>query len=272
MATLISKDSRVAVYGMNRPVDRFHVQEMTAAGTQIAGSVASTSAFAGMSGVPPLETLPPAGAHDLALVFGPASVACEGIKAAALAGYRTIICASDHIPASDWIGLRHQLRRHPGDPIRVIGSGSAGIIVPGVASVGTLPEHVFARGTMGVVSAGATSAVDVARQLQLQSMGVSTCVDLGRHSTRGTGPAEVLSMFEDDPTCEAIILAGFTNATETEDGFSAARLMLSAMTKPVVAVSCSDRLSSGLPHVVSLASSVDLGRALTDMAQRRRAA
>jgi succinyl-CoA synthetase alpha subunit len=65
-----------------------------------------------------------------------------------------------------------------------------------------------------------------------KKLGVSTCVGIGGDAITGTGFIEMLSMFEQDPDTEEIVLIGEIGGNEEE---LAADYIMTEMTKPVIA-------------------------------------
>ena len=84
---------------------------------------------------------------------------------------------------------------------------------------------------MGGVRSG-TLTYEVVYALTQRGIGQSTCVGIGGDPINGTSFIDVLSMFEDDPQTEKVVLIGEIGGTDEE---KAAAYIANHMTKPVVA-------------------------------------
>ncbi len=67
--------------------------------------------------------------------------------------------------------------------------------------------------------------------LKLVGMGATTCVGIGGDPINGTNFIDCLTMFEDDPRTEKVVMIGEIGGTDEE---KAAQFIASKMTKPVV--------------------------------------
>jgi len=74
--------------------------------------------------------------------------------------------------------------------------------------LGIMPDHIFAKGQIGLVSRSGTLTYEVASQLTSNGLGQSTCIGIGGDPVVGLSFTEVLKMFRDDPETKAVVLIG----------------------------------------------------------------
>ena len=232
MSILINKDTRVIVQGITGREGRFHTQRMLAYGTQIVGGVTPGKGGDWVDGISVFDTVERAvestGA-DTSVIYVPARFAADAIYEAVDAGIRLIVCITEGIPVQDMIKVRHYLDQHDA---RLIGPNCPGLMTPGECLVGIMPGQIAIPGSIGVVSRSGTLTYEVMYALTQRGMGQSTCVGIGGDPINGTDFIDVLSMFNDDPQTEKVVLIGEIGGTDEQ---RAAEYIARYMTKPVVA-------------------------------------
>jgi succinyl-CoA synthetase alpha subunit len=114
--------------------------------------------------------------------------------------------------------------------VRLVGPNCPGILTPGESKVGIIPGNIAIPGNVGVVSRSGTLTYEVLYALKENGMGASTCVGIGGDPVNGTNFIDVLSMFEDDPQTDKVVMIGEIGGTDEE---KAAEFISKNMTKPV---------------------------------------
>src|SRR6266478_5000921 len=107
----------------------------------------------------------------------------------------------------------------------------AGIISAGRAMMGIMPGHIYARGSIGVVTRSGTLGYEAAAQVKALGAGVTTSVGIGGDPINGSSFVDILTLFERDPETEAVMMIGEIGGPQEAD---AALFVKQQMTKPVV--------------------------------------
>jgi succinyl-CoA synthetase alpha subunit len=234
MSILIDKNSRLLIQGITGHEGLFHTDQMVQYGTNVVAGV--TPGKGGewvLNGkIPVFDTVKTAvettGANT-SVIFVPARAAPDALFEAADAGIRLIICITEGIPVQDMMRARSYLDQRK---VRLIGPNCPGLLTPGEAKAGIIPNNIAIPGNIGIVSRSGTLTYEVLYALKAHGMGASTCVGIGGDPVNGTNFIDVLEMFEADPHTDKVVLIGEIGGTDEE---KAAEYITRHMTKPVAA-------------------------------------
>lgn len=233
MSILLNKSSRLMVQGITGSEGLFHTTQMTLYGSNVVAGV--TPGKGGewvLDGkVPVFDTVKTAvettGAN-VSVIFVPARFAPDAILEAADAGVPLVICITEGIPVQDMMRVCSYLdQKH----VRLIGPNCPGLLTPGEAKAGIIPNNIAIPGNVGVVSRSGTLTYEVLYALRGAGMGASTCVGIGGDPVKGTNFIDVLDMFENDPHTDQVVMIGEIGGSDEE---RAADFIARQMTKPVV--------------------------------------
>ena len=232
MAILVDANTKVICQGITGSQGSFHTTQAIAYGTKMVGGV--TPGKGGQiweNQLPIFETVRAAveetGA-DASVIYVPPPFAADAIIEAAEAGVRLICCITEGIPVLDMVRAKEYLKSTKS---RLVGPNCPGVITPGQCKIGIMPGHIHKPGRIGVVSRSGTLTYEAVGQLSALGIGQSSCVGIGGDPVNGTNFIDVLSLFQDDPETDAVIMIGEIGGTAEE---SAAAWIKEHMTKPVV--------------------------------------
>ncbi|MGQ9368423.1 succinyl-CoA synthetase subunit alpha [Azospirillum sp. ST 5-10] len=186
---------------------------------------------------------------DVAVLFTGADTALAAVRDAVEAGGRLVLVASDGVAPRD---AREMAAVARGNGVRLLGPGSAGLVVAGECFAGAVPGDraaLFRRGRIGVVARSRGLGALVCRRLVAAGFGQSAFVGVGRGTAVGTTPAEVVRAFAADPGTDAIVLLGEGGDTLEEEAADA----VARAGKPVVAFVARDRAPAGRSKANALA-------------------
>jgi succinyl-CoA synthetase alpha subunit len=217
MSILLDAGSRVIVQGITGREGTFHAEQMREVGTNVVGGTSPGKGGTSHVGVPVFNTVAEAvratGANASG-VFVPPPFAPDAIMEAAANGIELIVCITEGIPIQDMIRVKHFLRGYP--KARLLGPNCPGLITPGVAKIGIIPQRVASPGHVGLVSRSGTLTYEVGSALTAAGMGQSTIVGIGGDPVLGLTFKDVVELFEQDPETTHLVVIGEIGGTDEE--------------------------------------------------------
>ena len=217
MSILLDSSSKVIVQGITGREGSFHTEQMQAIGTKVVGGVSPGKGGTSHMGVPVFNTVADAveatGA-EASGIFVPAPFAADAIMEAAAAGITLIVCITEGIPIQDMIRVKDFLRGHP--RARLVGANCPGLITPGQAKIGIIPQRITTPGSVGMVSRSGTLTYEVGSALSAAGMGQSTIVGIGGDPVLGMTFSDVVELFEKDTATTHLVLIGEIGGSDEE--------------------------------------------------------
>ncbi len=248
MSVLVDKDTKVLVQGMGK-TGRFHTDKAIAYGTNMVGAVHPSRAgqvetysgaidHSGVEGrgdtyevdVPIFRDVASAIAAtgaDASVVYVPPPFAADAIMEAADIGVKLIIVITEGIPVADMVIAKRYVQDRD---VRLVGPNCPGVITPRQCKIGIMPGYIHTPGKIGVVSRSGTLTYEAVHQLTLNGLGQTTAIGVGGDPVNGTNFVDCLTMFNNDPATEGVIMIGEIGGTAEEE---AAEWIKANMTKPV---------------------------------------
>ncbi|MEE2885118.1 MAG: succinate--CoA ligase subunit alpha [Chloroflexota bacterium] len=235
MSILVDKHTKLLVQGITGREGSFHTQRCIEYGTTVvAGVTPGKGGNTFNDSVPVFDSVDEAVVQtgaNASMIFVPPPFAADAIIEAVDAGVNVIACITEGIPVLDTIKVVQYLENKS---VTLIGPNCPGIISPGEKfKMGIMPGHIHMSGRVGVVSRSGTLTYEAVGQLTEIGIGQSTCVGIGGDPISGSTFIDILSMFEDDPDTDALVLIGEIGGTREQE---AADYIKSHVTKPVAAL------------------------------------
>ena len=235
MSILVDKNTRLICQGITGKAGAFHSEQCRDYGTNLVGGVTPGRGGQTAVGVSVydtcLEAVKATGANAT-MIFVPPPGAADAILEAADAGITLIVAITEGIPVLDMARAVEYLKiHHP--KARLIGPNCPGVITPGQCKIGIMPGYIHKPGRVGVVSRSGTLTYEAVWQLTNLGIGQSTCVGIGGDPVNGTSFVDVLTMFQDDPDTDAVLMMGEIGGDAEEQ--AAALKKDGKFTKPMAA-------------------------------------
>ena len=231
MSILVGKDTKVICQGFTGGQGTLHSEASIAYGTKMVGGVTPGKGGSEHLGLPVFDTVSEAvdktGA-TASVIYVPAGFCKDSILEALDAGIELIVCITEGIPTLDMLAVKARLDI---SGARMIGPNCPGIITPGECKIGIMPGDIHLPGKVGIVSRSGTLTYDAVKQTTDKGFGQSSCVGIGGDPIPGSHFIDILSLFQEDPSTEAIVMVGEIGGTAEEE---AAAYIKSNVTKPVV--------------------------------------
>ncbi len=231
MSILIDKNTKVICQGFTGKQGTFHSEQAIEYGTRMVGGVTPGKGGEKHLGLPVFDTVEDAVGKtqaDASVIYVPAPFCKDSIIEAVDAGVKLVVCITEGIPVLDMLIVKDYIKNKP---VRLIGPNCPGVITPGQAKIGIMPGHIHKPGKVGIVSRSGTLTYEAVKQTTELGFGQSTCVGIGGDPIPGMNFIDVLSLFQQDPQTEAIIMVGEIGGTAEEE---AAEFIKKNVTKPVI--------------------------------------
>src|SRR2546428_8825931 len=188
MAVLLDEKTKLVVQGITGHQGQFHTEKMLEYGTKVVAGVTPGKGGEKVQGVPVYDSCfeaVDATDANASILFVPAPYAKDAAIEAIEAGVELLVMITERIPFHDCLDIVPYARTKG---CRIIGPNCPGLISPGKAKAGIMPNHIFRPGDVGVISRSGTLTYEIVNAITEAGVGQSTCIGLGGgHRPRAGG-------------------------------------------------------------------------------------
>jgi succinyl-CoA synthetase alpha subunit len=223
MSILINKDTKIIVQGLTGKTGTFHTEQALAyhgtqmlAGTHPKKGGQQWTSVNGQS-LPLFATVAEAKSTtgaNASVIYVPPAGAAAAIEEAIDAGINLITCITEGVPVQDMVRVKEKLDKSKS---RLIGPNCPGLMTPDECKIGIMPQGIFRKGSVGVLSRSGTLTYEAVYQTSMAGLGQSSAVGIGGDPVKGTEFIDVLEMFLADDQTESIIMIGEIGGSAEED-------------------------------------------------------
>lgn len=233
MSILIDKDTSMLIIGITGKQGRIHCKHILDTGSKLLAGVAPGRGGQEVEGVPVFETVAEAREKFPEIEAAMLIVPKQFVRDAALQRCEKVsnywlhhrVCS-----VMDALQIVHEAKTLGA---KVIGPNTIGVISPGKSKLGIMPEYIYGKGHIGIISRSGTLTHETASNLTFKGYGLSTCVGIGGDSIIGMNHADVIEEFAKDDETDAIVLIGEIGGCSEE--LAAAKIKELGLKKPVCA-------------------------------------
>ena len=232
MSIIIDEKTKLVISGLTGREGTFHGLRNRDYGTQVVAGVTPGKGGQDVEGIPVYDTIAESVSEqgaNTSMIFVPARFAAASINEAIDSGVDTVIAITEGIPVMDMMPTYWRAREKG---VRLIGPNCPGVLSPGKANVGIIPAQFFDPGRIGVVSKSGTLTYQIGNELKHAGEGNSSIVGIGGDPIVGSDFIDILTLYEDDPETDLIVMVGEIGGDAEE---RAADFIAESISKPVVA-------------------------------------
>lgn len=198
---------KVLVQGITGNQGSFHARKMVKFGTKIVAGVTPGKKGEKVAGIPVFNTVAEAQRYQKAnfsVVFVPAKFVKEAAFEA-LTNDLNLVIISEGVPVFDSLQIINKAKEKG---LTVIGPNCPGFVIPGKIKLGIIPDHIFKKGGVAIVSRSGTLTYEVVSLLTQAGIGQSIALGIGGDLIPGTDFIEALRFFNQNSQVKKIILVG----------------------------------------------------------------
>jgi succinyl-CoA synthetase alpha subunit len=232
MAIIVNEETKLVISGLTGREGTFHGLRNRDYGTDVVAGVTPGKGGQDVEGIPVFDTIAEAVSErgaNTSMIFVPARFAAAAMSEAIQAGVHTVIGITEGIPVYDMLRVYWEAQEAG---VRLIGPNCPGALSPGKSNVGIIPAQFFDPGSIGVVSKSGTLTYQIGNELKQAGAGNSSIVGIGGDPIIGSDFIDILTLFEQDPETELIVMVGEIGGDAEE---RAADFIAEQVSKPVVA-------------------------------------
>jgi len=192
---------RLLVQGITGRQGTHHTAQMLAYGTKVVGGVTPGKGGRSVNGVPVFNDVHKAVERTGAtasVVFVPAANLKQAVLEGVEAGLEAMVLITEHTPLHDAMHILALARK---ESVDILGPNCPGLCLVGESKIGIMPNRIFRKGDMAIISRSGTLTYEVVQALSSAGLGQNLVLGLGGDRLLGTDMREAMEMvLETEPS------------------------------------------------------------------------
>ncbi len=187
-------EHKLLVQGITGRQGSHHTAQMLEYGTMVVGGVTPGKGGATVHGVPVFNDVRKAverTAATASVLFVPAPSLKEAVVEGIEAGLEAMVIITERTPLHDAMQILALARKRGVD---ILGPNCPGLCLVGHSKVGIMPNRIFRRGDLAVISRSGTLTYEVVQALSSAGLGQNVVMGLGGDRLLGTDMREAVEM------------------------------------------------------------------------------
>lgn len=208
MLVLPNQKTPILIQGITSELGTVHTELAIAYGTHIVAGTSRDKNVDSFQNIPVFRTVKEAVRKTkplVSVIFSSPARALGDVEEAARAKIPLIICTTERVPLHDALKMAAAAEKYH---VTLIGPSSPGIVRAGECIAGTIPAHLFPKGSVGIIGRSSSLIYEAVQQLAEEGLGVSTCVALGAAPIVGTSFEPIFDALSADPATKVILVIG----------------------------------------------------------------
>lgn len=234
MSILIDQNTPTMIIGITGKQGRIHCKRTLESGTKLLAGVSPGKGGRFVESIPVFNTVAEARTKFPEIESAMLIVPKQAVKTAALdalkSGIKLLTIITEFVPVLDTLEIVTFAKEHGA---KVIGPNTIGIISPNKAKLGIMPDYIYGKGHIGIISRSGTLTHETASNLTFKGYGLSSCVGIGGDSIVGMNHSDVIDYFINDDDTDAIVIIGEIGGCSEE--LAAQKIIESGTKKPIFA-------------------------------------
>ncbi len=215
---MIGENTYLLIQGITGTQGRIHAQRTIESGMKLVGGTSPGKAGESVCGKPVYNTVedlmkehPEANAT---MILVPPRFVLGAAREALDAGIRLLVVITEFVPVQDALKITEMAKTHGAT---IVGPNTIGVIRPGIGKIGVMPEYIYKKGKIAIISRSGTLTHEVSSNLGFAGFGESICICIGGDLITGLSHSEALDYVLQNKDTEALIILGEIGGSSEED-------------------------------------------------------
>jgi succinyl-CoA synthetase alpha subunit len=230
MSILVNEDTKILVQGITGHQGSFNAIQMQKFGSRVVAGTSPGKGGTDVNGIRVFDTVREAMQEgpNATFISVAAPYVFDAAREAMYSGIDLIYVLTERVPYQDTmkiVSLAKKLGK------KVLGPNGPGVTSPFTCKLGIMPNQIFKKGNVGVISRSGTLTYEIVNQITTNGLGESTVIGLGGDPVTGMNYIDALEEFKEDEQTKAVAMVGEIGGTAEEE---AAEYIQNKFNKPVV--------------------------------------